>query len=77
MKKVATNWRAWMVSMLIGALVCGCIQFGTSALWPTFLDLLFVSGFAYCAGRVDRERERLERKLKRFDRKEQEFNKQK
>ena len=77
MKWVVKDWRKFTLGMFVCAVLVGCIQFITDALWPTFVWMLFMFGFVFCAGRVDRERERLERKLRKFDRKAEMFDKQK
>lgn len=51
-QEIYTAAAKWSIAL---AVVFGAIQFMVTALWPTFVGLVFLGVFTYCATKLDEE----------------------
>ena len=51
-KEIYTAAAKWSIAL---AAAFGCVQFMTTALWPTFVGLVFLGAFVYCVTRLNKE----------------------
>lgn len=51
-QEIYTAAAKWSIAL---AVVFGCVQFATARLWPTFVAIVFLGVFAYCATKLNKE----------------------
>lgn len=51
-QEIYTATAKWSIAL---AVVFGTIQFVTTGLWPTFVGLVFLGVFVYCATKLNKE----------------------
>lgn len=51
-QEIYTASAKWSIAF---AAAFGCVQFMTTALWPTFVALVFLGVFVYCVTKLDKE----------------------
>ena len=51
-QEIYTAAAKWSLALTV---VFGCVQFATTRLWPTFVAVVFLGVFAFCATKLYKE----------------------